>query len=139
MVEISLNKTAKLRRHLDTYSVVLPYSLCEMAGITENYREFVVRFLDYCPDTGVARIEFTKTTRPMPKGAVKDWKKLVPIRNTGTRLVSIPSSVLRQAGVDPYQPLEGRWEVENGSLVLRVRRKDEGAGEQGGGLQDQGA
>ena len=55
------------------------------------------------------------------------WRKLSKPRGFKTRILSIPSVILFEAGVNPEKELEGKWRVlDKGrlELLIRERRKD---------------
>jgi len=51
------------------------------------------------------------------------WRKLARTRSGSVRILSIPSFLLKEAGWDPREDLEGRWVVEGNRLVLIIRKK----------------
>lgn len=51
----------------------------------------------------------------------KGWHKLVRIGKSRTRLISIPSLVLRDFGFDIEKTLRGKWHVEHEFLILEIK------------------
>lgn len=49
------------------------------------------------------------------------WRKLRRVKNKGTRLLSLPASLIGRLGLDPHKELEGQWVVRGGRLILRIR------------------
>lgn len=55
----------------------------------------------------------------------REWHKLVVVRHSQTRLISIPSALLRNAGFDPANELVARWHVKRQKLILEIKRKED--------------
>jgi hypothetical protein len=53
------------------------------------------------------------------------WHKLINVSHSQTRLISIPSSLLRDAGFDPADELVGKWRVRRQKLILEIKRKED--------------
>jgi len=53
------------------------------------------------------------------------WHKLINVPHSQTRLISIPSSLLRDAGFDPADELVGKWHVRRQKLILEIKRKED--------------
>jgi hypothetical protein len=53
----------------------------------------------------------------------KGWHKLINVPHSKTRLISIPSSLLRDAGFDPAHELVARWHVGKQKLILEIKRR----------------
>jgi len=51
------------------------------------------------------------------------WRKLTKLRDTTSRILSIPAELLRKAGFDPDKELEGMWIPKKGRLVLVIRER----------------
>lgn len=49
------------------------------------------------------------------------WRKLSRINNCKTRLVSIPSQLLVEAGLNPNKELFGKWKVKRRKLLLLIK------------------
>jgi len=54
-----------------------------------------------------------------------EWHKLTNIGKSKTRLISIPSFLLRDCGFNPSKQLQGKWHLANGCLILEIREKEE--------------
>jgi hypothetical protein len=53
------------------------------------------------------------------------WHKLINVPHSQTRLISIPSSLLRDAGFDPTHELVGKWHVKRQKLILEIKQKED--------------
>lgn len=54
-----------------------------------------------------------------------EWRKLPRVNNKPTRILGLPASILRQAGIDPSKDLEAKWVVEKGVIKLIVRERSD--------------
>jgi hypothetical protein len=59
--------------------------------------------------------------QPLNRGG---WHKLINVLHSKTRLISIPSYMLRGAGFDPANELVGKWHVGKQKLILEIKRKE---------------
>jgi len=69
-----------------------------------------------------------KGHKPRVKRAIKEWRKLSSLyshgKPTATRVIMLPATLLREAGIDPAKNLVGRWDViEKGKLLFEIKEK----------------
>jgi hypothetical protein len=81
-------------------------------GISEAYAWRIVRAAGVGRDSSEAAF--------LRHGNDGGWRKLIRLGGNATRLVSIPSKVLKSLGFDVEKELRGKWLVENGKLCLVV-------------------
>ena len=55
----------------------------------------------------------------------KRWKKLVPVGNTITRIISIPGFFLNKLDFKGNEEIYGKWKIKNGELILELKEKNE--------------
>jgi len=72
------------------------------------------------------RFREAPTDRQNRRGQHTEWALLTRVGHTCTRTVSVPWRVLKQLGFDKRDELQGRWLVENGTLLIEVAKLSSG-------------
>lgn len=53
----------------------------------------------------------------------KEWKKLIEMKKAKTRILSVGIKELKLVKQNPDIPLEYKWRIEEGKLILEVRER----------------
>jgi len=61
------------------------------------------------------------STRSRFGATTVEWHKLPRVEKTRTRIISIPSTILEQMGIDSSKDLLGKWLIDNSGLRLLVK------------------
>lgn len=66
-------------------------------------------------------LKIRKTSRRTKRGVKQEWKYLYKMDSGSTRILSLPISVLREAGCSPNRNWLGKWVVQGTNLILRLK------------------